>query len=555
MDVLFIEAVIAEIAPLIVGASVKKVHQPDADTIILRLWNGRRELRLRLSVAPGASGLYLTENPWINPPAPLRFCQLLRSRLSTLRSIRQVPGDRIALLFFEGPDGSPLRLVVELYGRCPNMILCDGQDRIIDVLHRRNGDEQHTPRRKGAIWTAPPPGPGRYALWDGGVIDDAGGLHENAASWLMRHVHPMPALLAMELAGRMAAGEDPTEALEKFVRSWRCGERSFWTGEVDGVPRLGAFRPVCLKREQVQEFASASQAADSFYARDASNRCSGTQGQLLRIVRRALSRLQRRLDKLHQERVAAADAETWQRAGQLLTANLFRVRKGMTEIDVENFYDPGTTLRIVLDPALAPAANAERLFAKCKKLRRGIDHIERRITETLAEKPWLEALELALEEVGSGEELAVLEEEMQQARLLPRQPQKPKRRPVSGHPGLRRGLSPGGLDLYWGMNSRANDYLVRHVCRPGDRWFHVKDRPGCHLVLKNPRQDQPVPEADILYAASLAAGFSRACEEGAAEVMVAEGRAVHKPKGALPGQVHITGYHSVRVAPRRESGL
>ena len=63
MDVFYIEAVVDQLQSLVTGASVKKIHQPDADTIILRLWNGRRELRLRISATVGATCFILPNAP------------------------------------------------------------------------------------------------------------------------------------------------------------------------------------------------------------------------------------------------------------------------------------------------------------------------------------------------------------------------------------------------------------------------------------------------------------------------------------------------------------
>jgi predicted ribosome quality control (RQC) complex YloA/Tae2 family protein len=78
-------------------------------------------------------------------------------------------------------------------------------------------------------------------------------------------------------------------------------------------------------------------------------------------------------------------------------------------------------------------------------------------------------------------------------------------------------------------------------------------QPGCHLVLRCEKGEQSVPEEDVLYAAALAAGFSRAGREKRAQVMVSQGRWVRKPKGALPGLVHVERYRTVRVEPRRDS--
>jgi predicted ribosome quality control (RQC) complex YloA/Tae2 family protein len=551
MDVFYIEAVVAEMQSLVAGASAKKVHQPDADSLILRLWNGRRELCLRINTAVGASGLYFTERAWINPETPMRFCQLLRSRLRTLRSIQQLPGERIVTLTFDGQDGGTYRLVAELYGRRPNMILCDADGRIVDVLHRREEVADHHAYLKGAYWTQPEKGAG-YSL------DEAAGCWSSEmaglspAEWLQRNVRPMAPVVARDLAARLERGEAAENILTDFAQHWRQRDYVYQIGELDGCPRLLAFQPGALRLDSVKTFTLASAAADTFFSDYAAPGRHGERARLLKAVRRALSRVEKRLEHLHRDKFLTDETEGLQQTGQLLMANLYRVRKGMTEIEVENFYQQGAMVRISLDPSLSPSQNADRLFTRCKKIRRGYEHIERRLEESFAEKLWLEAVLQGIGEAETREELAVVEEEMRDYGLLPRNGSKTRRRPAAGRPKVREGVSPGGFVLQWGTNNRSNDYLVKHVCSSADLWFHVLGQPGCHLVLKNPRQGHNIPEEDIRYAASLAAGYSRAAAEGSADVMVAEGRAVHKPKGALPGLVQVKSYRTVRVAPRRE---
>jgi predicted ribosome quality control (RQC) complex YloA/Tae2 family protein len=552
MDVFFLEAIVAEAHPLVAGSSVKKVHQPDADTIIFRLWNGRQELCLRINASVGATGLFFTERPWINPETPMRFCQLLRSRLRTLRSIQQLPHERIVFLTFDGQDAATYRLVCELYGRRPNMILCDDNGRIVDVLHRREGEVDQQTYMKGAIWSQPEKGEG-YSLEEAAACWTTEVKGVSPVEWLKHNVRPMTPLVARELASLLDRGGDPAKILLGFARHWRQRHYTFQIAELNDSPRLFAFQTTGLRLTSVQTFSSASVAADSFFSDYASPGRSGEKSRLLKVVRRALSRVEKRLDRLHQDKSRTGEVEQLQQHGQLLLANLHRIRKGMHEIEVENFYEQGTTVTIPLDEAISPFQNVDRLFTKCKKIRRGYEHVERRLSESLDEKEWLEAVLLSLGEATTREELAAIEEEMRDLGLLPRNAPRPRRRNGRGLPKVREGVSPGGFIMQWGTNNRANDYLVKHVCRALDLWFHVLGQPGCHLVLKNPRQGPGIPEEDIFYAASLAAGYSRAASERSAEVMVAEGRAVHKPKGALPGLVQVKSYRTVRVAPRRES--
>jgi predicted ribosome quality control (RQC) complex YloA/Tae2 family protein len=107
------------------------------------------------------------------------------------------------------------------------------------------------------------------------------------------------------------------------------------------------------------------------------------------------------------------------------------------------------------------------------------------------------------------------------------------------------------LKVFWGRNSRTNDYVSRHLTAAGDLWFHAQAMPGCHLVLKCAAAAGQIPEEEVLFAASLAAGYSKGRSAGKVEVIVARGRDVQKPKGARPGLVTVDAYRTVMVAPRR----
>jgi predicted ribosome quality control (RQC) complex YloA/Tae2 family protein len=115
---------------------------------------------------------------------------------------------------------------------------------------------------------------------------------------------------------------------------------------------------------------------------------------------------------------------------------------------------------------------------------------------------------------------------------------------------VRQAITPGGYTLFWGRNNRSNDHVSRTLTRPDDLWFHAANMPGCHLVLRRKGEGGDVPEADVLFAAAIAAAHSRGKDAGKVEVMVAEGKWVRKPKGARPGLVTVEHYRTVVVRPQ-----
>jgi predicted ribosome quality control (RQC) complex YloA/Tae2 family protein len=546
MDILFIEAVAAELREKIRGAAVSKIHQPGPAELLLRLWNGRENLRLFLCASPGAGRLHLTEAKLPNPAAPPRFCQLLRSRLSRLLELERLPGERIVRLLFAGGEGERWTLMAELLGQRPNLILLDSHDRIVDALYRIAGEGEGREVLPGLLYRAPEQ-PRR--------IDLAEGLPEIPAdrdfnSWILENLSPMTPLVAADLTAAVARGKTPEEVLGRFRERWLARDLTPWIGVREGKQVLAAYLPEYITPERIETFPSPSVAADAFYRGEAEV-FGGGREELERVVRKELQRLRKRLRHIEDERDKALRSVRQRELGDLLLANLHRLKRGMAEVVLEDWYaDPPAPVALPLDPALTPQENAERFFKLHRKGKRGLEHTERRRAETLAEMEWLEGAALALEEAEGAEELEAIRQELAAAGMIRIRPEPGRRTVVAGpQEQLRRTMSPGGFLIYWGKNNRSNDHISRQVTGPDDLWFHAHNMPGCHLVLKRGAHRGEIPEADVLHAASIAAAYSRGKEAGKVEVMVAEGKWVRKPKGARPGLVTVERYRTVVVKP------
>lgn len=548
MDILCIDAVVRELRATVRGAAVSKIHQPGPADLVLRLWTGRENLALFLSAAPRTSRLHLTTAKFPNPAAPPRFCQLLRSRLSRLLEIERLAGERIVRLFFAGSAGERWTLVAELLGTHANLLLLDNQGRIVDVLHRGEGEGR-----------AVLPG-GPYRPPDGASrIDLAAGVPEVPAdvpfcAWLLANVTPMTALLAEDLEAGVAAGLARQEVLARFRRRWLDGEFTPILGEWKQHCVFSAFSPEYLQLENARTFVNPSAAADAFYSGTGQVELfGGGRPELERLVRRGLARLERRLEQIEAERVKTSNFERQRELGDLLLANRHRLRRGLSEIVLDDWFaEPPVPVHIGLDPALTPQENAEAYFRRHRKGKRGQEHIERRRVETLSEISWLEGVAFALDTAETPTEFAALRHELFAAGMLRARPEPGrKNRLAEPREQLGRVLSPGGYQLVWGRNNHSNDYVSRQLAGADDLWFHAHNLPGCHLVLKRGERSEVVPETDILFAAAVAAAHSRGGNAGKVEVMVTEGKWVKKPKGARPGLVTVERYRTVMVRPEK----
>lgn len=551
MDAYFLHALVNELRPLVVGGRVNKIHQPTAHLLILRLWTQGGEQRLLLDLDPSGNRLGLTRESYPNPFTPPRFCQLMRSRLKRLLSIDVVPGERIVRFVFAGAENLRVTLVAELFGAKANLLLLDDSGLIIDALTRRKkmggrvsvpGQPYVEPKSEKPILLSRSVPPIPPSARDG----------EGFKCWLKEQVAPMTPWIAKDLAAEVEQGAPPEEVLEAFRQRWMAGRFSPGIALIGKARFLTAFAPRHLLVDTWEPFESSLEALRVFEGKNQRDGDLFNLQLLRRAIEKGRKKLKRRLLKIEKEK---EDNEAFERKkvyGELLLANMHRLRKGMTDVVVDDYYrDPSVKVTIALDPKLSPQENAERYFKSFKKGRRGREHVMRRIEETRQEENWLESLALALDEEPSVEELREISEDLQTAGFLPRQKERADpRRPTRLKDRLRSGTTPSGFRLFWGRNPRTNDYVSRDLTSATDLWFHAHNIPGCHLVLKREGRSE-VPEEDLLYAASLAAGYSRGQSSGHVDVMVAEGRFVHKPKAARPGLVTVERYRTLRVVPKR----
>ena len=168
MDALCLSAVLAETERNILGGRIDKIHQPSRDEILLHIRGKNGPCRLLLSANPSRARIQLTALPRENPAEPPMFCMLLRKYLSggKILDLRQPPAERLAELVIEATnemgDKVRRRLILEMMGRRTNLLLLDGEDRIVDCLRRVEGDlTQARPLLPGMFYHLPDPQPGK----------------------------------------------------------------------------------------------------------------------------------------------------------------------------------------------------------------------------------------------------------------------------------------------------------------------------------------------------------------------------------------------------------
>lgn len=311
--------------------------------------------------------------------------------------------------------------------------------------------------------------------------------------------------------------------------------------EGKGAGPLGAFGPGVGKGH------SPNRAAERYYEDLLRRqRLDGVRAQLSAVMKKALSKAERRAGAVSGDLASAEKADEYRRAGDLILANLTRIEKGAEQAELTG-YD-GKTVTVRLDPKKSPARNADAFFRRYKKARAGHGLIMKRLDGARNEIAFLRSLQDACNHAGDEDAIAHVRSELA-ARGYPVQGRpaasgKPAPEAPQGH----RKYIYEGWEILVGKSAAGNDHITTKLARPDDLWLHAEGMAGSHVLIRNPGRAE-VPSGVLMKAASLAAYHSKARSAGKVPVAYTRAKFVRKPKGAKPGSVTLSERKTVMAVP------
>ncbi len=426
------------------------------------------------------------------------FQRLLEARCKgRMLKLEQDKLDRVVLIELEGEKGfkdvPATRLVFELTGRNGNLIVCDLGGRIVAI------DRPVTPEinrfrelRAGLNYVAPPPysklDPRNLALSDLEVL-----LGKPLVSTVQKQLDGFGKELALELARRINLTP------ETLVQP----------------DQLGAIHRVI--HSIVEQPAQRTDLSSDLRAEWEREETDNLRKPLREALQKQLKTLQARLSDYQKALARLEELGKLRNWGDLLMAYSRQIEPG-PKAQLSDF--EGNPIEIPLEVGLSPIQNAEKLYQRAKRI------------ESSAEK----ALQLQPQTQSDIAELKKEIAELEQIplpELLARQRRTRERGPQVGS----RFKSPSGLEVWVGRSSKENDFLTRSA-HSEDLWFHVQGIPGSHVILRTQGRNAGLP--DLLFAAGLAAHFSKAKGEKNVPVDYTSKKHVWRPRKAAAGQVLYT---------------
>ena len=572
LDAICLQAVVEELRPQLLNLRIDKVQQPARDQIILLL---RGNKRLLLNAGANAPCIQLPELPRDNPAEPPMFCMLLRKHLVGARvsDITQPPLERLVRLELDITDdfGQPGRrtLVLEAMGRRSNLILLDGEGRIIECMRRVDADMSAARQVLPGLYYEPPASVGRLPVTE----ETENGFREKLAAanperqldaFLLDSYFGISPLMARELAFRTAGAVDARQ----FELN-ESGRTAFWENVSEFAVNVKGnnFAPVMLKKDgkpedfaclpilqygsimQTEGFESFSALLDSFYEqRERQERVRQRGADLIRTATTARDRLRRKLALQEKDYAQTQDRDRLRICGDLITSNLYRMERGSSKLTCENFYEEGCpSVTIQLDPLLTPQQNASKYYKRYTKAKTAEKYLREQMEIARRDMEYLESV---LEEISHAEteqDFIDIRSELKDAGFLRKQGKKEIKRAAKP----RMFCTSSGFRVLVGRNNRQNDQLTMKEADYRDLWFHTQKIHGSHVILRT--EGREVDDDTIVEAAKLAAYYSQARESGNVPVDYTQVKNVKKPAGARPGMVIYTTCRTVNVTPDEES--
>ena len=557
LDAILLTALRRELENSLLGAKIDRISMPEKDVLILSVHSREQgSRRVLISVRPGSARISLTEQTMENPPQPPMFCMLLRKYLigARITALEQPLGERLLILRLDTVDELNCRgektLVLELMGKGLNLLLLDGDGHILDCIRRVDYED---PNRRallpGLFYTLPPqqekPSFFRTEREECERLLAHADRTQPPDKWLLDTFGGLSPLLCRELS--LGGWEGIGAALDALRARIDTGDFTPVMISIDGMPKDYTFQPVYQygSRAELTEFSSFSELLDTFYRKkDQQENLRRRSADLTRTAKTARDRLLRKIAAREQELLETEKREEYRRRGDLITANMYRLKRGMRSFEAQDYYEPDCpVVKIALDPLKTPQQNAAALYKEYNKLKAAEQHLTVLVDEGERQLDYLNSVLDELERAESERDISDIRRELIATGYIRKaKGGKPER--VKAQAPLKF-VSDDGFEILVGRSNAQNDELTTQLARRTDYWLHTQKVHGSHVIIRCDGLEPP--ERTIEQAAALAAYYSQGREGGKIPVDYTMLRNVRKPSGALPGKVIYTEYKTLLV--------
>ncbi len=568
--------VIHEMNEKLTNGKVDKIYQPSRDEAVFVIRCGGEEHRLHINAGGGAR-MNLTSIKPENPATPPMFCMMLRKHFQGARfaGVTQLGFERAARITFDTHDdlgfATQKHVICELMGRFSNIIITNAEDKIIGVLKSIDFTTSEKRQVLSGMTYELPPKQDKYDPLDDGVderffkkLAAAAEPDKSAEKFIMANFAGISPLIAREIVFRAAGRVDATmhDAARDLWRMFdatitnirNCEGTPCIIRDEHGIPAEYAFMEIrqygrTMTTENMETF---GELIDEYFGeRSRNERLHRRAADIFKLLSNAETRITKKIGLQKEELAACEDGEKFRLWGDLITANIYRLKRGLTECQVQNYMSEDyETITIPLDKRLSPSANAQVYYKKYNKSKAAKVHLAEQIEAAEEELVYVYSVLDALSRAEGEKELAEIRAELYHSGYASKMKNYTEKKQTA--PSIAKYETSEGYTVLCGRNNIANDYLTTKLADRSDWWFHVKNQPGSHVVLvEKDGEDEPTERA-FTEAAEIAAYNSKARGGVMIPVDYMKVSKVKKPAGAKPGLVVYTTNWTAYVTPDEE---
>lgn len=557
--------IVNELKNVILGGKIQKITQPSKNDIVLNVYSMGKSYKLLLSANNNEARIHLTNKKFENPEVPPNYTMVLRKHINQgkIVDITQKGLDRVVIFSISSIDemgfDTSKKLIVEIMGKYSNIILTDENYKIIDSI-KRVSENMSSVRQLLPGLTYEFVEDNKCDITDPDFSYDIKKLDQKLADntkpdkIFHKNYTGFSPIVGKEIVYR--AGIDPKinwglvsehekNNMNSILYQFRddiINNNLEAFSYTDGK-KIKEFHTIDLSNLDYSKkhYELMSQAIEEFFdVNKTHDRLNQIKKDHIKKINSHIKTTQKKINILNDNILNESKIKSLRKNGDLLSANVHRIKKGDKDIIVKDFYDNNKQIKINLDPLKTPWENAETFYNRAKKIKNSVDYAEKDLPKQNDYLQYLNQLIDFIERSTSIDDLNDIRDEMIENNIIKKYSKHKVKNKKSKPYHF---LTDNDSDIYVGKNSKQNDYITLKLANRDDLWFHVKDVPGSHVILRSDNID----DGDIIIAAYLAAINSSINDEEKIDIDYTQKKNVNKAKGAKPGMVYYENFNTITV--------
>lgn len=566
-DAITLKKLATELNVILKGAKVNKVNQPSSDEIILSVYSAGKTAKIAISANASFARVGFTERERKNPAIPPAFCMLLRKHLTnaTITEISAIKNERIIKIIFDGKndfmESVNKQMYCEVMGKYSNVIFCEN-DVILGSMKASPIDlEKDRVLFSGAKYTLPKQQEKvdffneetalqTLTAFNGGNLDE----------FIFNNFIGFAPSTAKELVFRFYSKYNFESSIKNAYEFYNfaisfINSRQEITSVIYSLDKLIDYT-FCDYTSITGEklfFETLCDAESYFFDKKQELReFSDLKNKLISTVNASLKKENKKLQIILEKELACKNMENERKFGELITANIYKVKRGDKKVIVYDYYNDNAELSIPLDEKISPNANAQKYFKKYNKLKNTLKAIAPQKEQAESESIYLSSILLELNCAKTMNDLNEIIDELKRHGLIKNEEKNSNSKKKTDLKIPFRTFEYSGYKIRAGKNNIQNDRLT-FSSKPSDVWLHVKDYHSAHVVIET--QGGKLPDVILEIASEICAFYSEAKNGDKVPVDYTLKKYVKKPPKAKFGSVVYTDFKTVYVTPNSHKNL